>query len=367
MTITLFQYQGSPARVVFGHGTLGQLGEEADRLALKRLLVISTRGPRAHAERALNALQGRAAAVFDEAAMHTPVDVTERALALALQNRVDGLLAIGGGSAIGLSKALALRTDLPQIVVPTTYAGSEATPILGETQDAIKVTQRSEKILPEVIVYDVDLTLGLPVPISIASGLNAVAHAAEALYAPDGNPLISALAEDGVAALLGSLPVVFARPTNAPARSAALYGAWLCGTCLGAVAMGLHHKLCHALGGTFGLPHAETHAIILPHVLAYNLPSAPGARRRLSRTLGSRDPASAIAQLALAMDVPHALRDIGMPEAGLAQTADVATQNAYANPRPVDRDALLLLLRRAWAGEPPSAIGAPPMTNGSGS
>ena len=359
MTVTRFQYQGSPARVVFGRGTLAQLDEEADRLGLKRLLVVSTAAQRGHAERAASVLKERAAVLFDGAAMHTPVDVTERALDLALRSEVDGVLAIGGGSAIGLSKALALRTDLPQIVVPTTYAGSEATPILGETQDALKVTQRSGKILPEVIVYDVDLTLGLPVPMSIASGLNAVAHAAEALYAPDGNPLISALAEEGVAALLGALPGVRAEPTDARARSQALYGAWLCGVCLGAAGMGLHHKLCHVLGGTFGLPHAEMHAVILPHALAYNLPAASDARRRLARTLGSNDPSGALARLAASMDAPRALRDIGMPESGLARAAEIATENPYANPRPVDRDELLLLLRRAWAGEPPPAIAAP--------
>lgn len=353
MTIDHFQYQGSPARIVFGRGTLSQLGDEAERLGLGRLLVVSTREQRAHADRASSALGGRAIALFDAAAMHTPVGVTERALALALERGADGVLAIGGGSAIGLSKAIALRTDLPQIVVPTTYAGSEATPILGQTQDGLKVTQRSERVLPEVIVYDVDLTLGLPVPMSVASGLNAVAHAAEALYAPDGNPLISAMAEEGVAAVAGALPRIHAEPTDPAARSQALYGAWLCGTCLGAVGMSLHHKLCHTLGGTFDLPHAETHAVILPHALAYNLPAAPDARRRLARALGAGDPSAALARLAASIGAPHALRDLGMPEEGLARAADLATQNTYPNPRALDRDGLLVLLRRAWAGEPP--------------
>jgi maleylacetate reductase len=356
MTGAQFRYQGSAARVVFGRGTLAQLGEEAARLDLKRVMVVSTPGQRSHAQRAAAVLGERADVLFDGAAMHTPVEVTEEALAVALKGRADGVVAVGGGSAIGLAKALALRTDLPQIVVPTTYAGSEATPILGETKDALKVTLRSDKVLPEVILYDVDLTVGLPVPISIASGLNAVAHAAEALYAPDGNPLISALAEEGCVALLGALPRIRAAPSDAPARSEALYGAWLCGTCLGAVAMSLHHKLCHALGGTFGLPHAETHAIILPHALAYNLPAAPEARRRLSRAFGDGDPSGALARLALDLGAPLALRDIGMPEAGLERAADVATQDAYANPRRVDRDELLLLLTRAWAGEPPPAL-----------
>ena len=354
-----FQHQGSSARVVFGSGTLAQLGEEAARLDLTRVMVVNTPGQRGYAERAMDALGARAGVLFDGAAMHTPVEVTERALAIALGAQADGLVAVGGGSAIGLAKALALRTGLPQIVVPTTYAGSEATPILGETQNALKVTQRSGKVLPEVILYDVDLTLGLPLAISVVSGLNAVAHAAEAMYAPDGNPLISVMAEEGAAALLGALPRLKIRLDDITARSEALYGAWICGTCLGAVAMGLHHKLCHTLGGTFGLPHAETHAVILPHALAYNLDAAPEARWRLSRVLGDPDPPSALIALAAGLDAPLALRELGMPEAGLEQAADIAVQNAYANPRPLDHGELLALLRRAWAGEPPPPLAAP--------
>ncbi len=262
---------------------------------------------------------------------------------------------IGGGSTIGLAKAIALRTDLPQIAIPTTYAGSEMTPILGETRDGLKVTTNTPKVLPEVVIYDVNLTLGLPAGISGVSGINAIAHAVEALYAQNRNPVISLQAAEGIRALASSLPRIARTPQDLAARSDAQYGAWLCGTCLGAVGMALHHKLCHTLGGTFNLPHAETHAIVLPHALAYNAPAVPDAMARLRKTLDTADPAVALYELADAVGAPRGLRDIGMPEAGIAQAAELAIANPYWNPRPIERDQIYGLLSRAWAGEPPCA------------
>ena len=192
-------------------------------------------------------------------------------------------MALGGGSTIGLAKAIALRTDLPQIAIPTTYAGSEMTPILGETKDGRKTTQKSPKVLPEVVIYDVDLTMTLPQGLSGTSGINAIAHAVEALYAEDSNPIISVLAEQSIAALGRSLPKIAADPGDREARSDAQYGAFLAGACLGSVGMALHHKLCHTLGGMFDLPHSETHTIVLPHALAYNAPAVPKA-------VGARSP-----------------------------------------------------------------------------
>ena len=284
MTALAFVYEASPTRVVFAPGGLSRLGDEAGRLNLERVLVLSTVQQIRHAEQAAAALGARLAGSFAGAAMHTPVEVTNEAFALVRKIQADGLVAIGGGSAIGLAKALALRTDLPQIVVPTTYAGSEATPILGETKKGLKTTQRSVKVLPAVILYDVELSLSLPVALSVSSGLNAIAHAAEALYAEDRNPLIQVMAEEAVRVLAAALPRIHAQPNDITARSEALYGAWLCGTCLGAVGMALHHKICHTLGGAFGLPHAETHAVMLPHALAYNLSTARDAGWRLVQT-----------------------------------------------------------------------------------
>jgi maleylacetate reductase len=279
--------------------------------------------------------------------------VTERAMGVIEAKDIDGLIALGGGSAIGLAKALSLRSGLPQLVLPTTYAGSEMTPILGETRDDIKTTQRRRDIVPDTVIYDVDLTMSLPAAISATSGLNAMAHAVEALYAPEANPIISLMAEEAITALGRALPRIVATPSDRDARGDALLGAWLCGTCLGAVSMSLHHKLCHVLGGSFDLPHAETHAIVLPHVVAYNAEAAPEAMRRIARALGAPDATLGLFSLQRRLNVPLALADIGMPEDGIDLAAELATRNAYANPRSLDLAALRELLARAWRGEAP--------------
>jgi len=354
--VASFVYNASPARVVFGSGTLARLPEEVDRLGLSRVLVLATPQQAVEAEALASRLGGRAAGTFAEAAMHTPVDVTDRAIAAMARKNIDGLVAVGGGSTTGLAKAIALRTDLPQIVAPTTYAGSEMTPILGETKDGRKATLTSAKVLPEVVIYDVDLTLTLPPLMSATSGMNAIAHAVEAFYAREANPVISLLAEEGIAALARSLPVIVKSPRDVHARADALYGAWLCGICLGSVGMALHHKLCHTLGGTFDLPHAQTHTAVLPHAVAYNAPAAPAAMQRVARALGVADAATGLYDLAAGLGARMALRDLGMPEAGIDQATDFALQNQYFNPRPLEKEALRALVRDAWAGvRPPVA------------
>ena len=348
-----FVYTALPARVVFGTGTLAAVADEIAGLGCSRALVLSTPGQQTEAQTLAAHLGSMSAGVFAEAAMHTPVEVTERALAALPRLKADCLVSLGGGSTIGLGKALALRTDLPQIVIPTTYAGSEATPILGETRDGLKTTQKSPRVLPEVIVYDVALTMTLPVGLSMTSGLNAIAHAAEALYAQDANPLIQLLAEDGVRAMSQALPLIKADPHDASARSQALYGAWACGSCLGAVGMALHHKLCHTLGGGFNLPHAETHAIMLAHSLAYNEAAAPEAMARIAAALRVASAPQGVFDLAAGLDIPTSLQQIGMPYDGLDRAADMATRNPYWNPRPIEREAVRALLERAWRGARP--------------
>jgi len=348
-----FTYEALPYRVVFGEGTLARAADEADRLGIKRALVLTTAQQHADGSKLGRVLGHRLGAEFPEAIMHTPVAVTERAMHVIEAKDIDGLIALGGGSAIGLAKALSLRSGLPQLVLPTTYAGSEMTPILGETRDGIKTTQRSHDVLPDTVIYDVDLTISLPAAISATSGLNAMAHAVEALYAPEANPIVSLMAEEGIAALGRALPRIVASPSDRDARRDALLGAWLCGTCLGAVSMSLHHKLCHVLGGSFDLPHAETHAIVLPHVVAYNAQAAPQAMHRIARALEAPDAALGLSALQRRLNIPVALADIGMPEDGIDLAAELATRNAYANPRSLDRAALRELLARAWRGEAP--------------
>jgi maleylacetate reductase len=350
-----FIYEALPVRVIFGSGTATQVKSEAERLGVRRALVLSTPGRgEAQAHEIAARLGDLSAGILATAVMHTPIDVTEQALQVLEEREADAVVSVGGGSTTGLGKAIALRTDLPQIVLPTTYAGSEMTAILGETKDGVKTTQRTIKVLPEVVIYDVDLTLGLPPDIAATSGINAIAHAVEALYAKDRNPVVSLMAEEGIAALARALPKIAHDPQDREARYDALYGAWLCGTCLGAVGMALHHKLCHVLGGAFDLPHAETHTIVLPHVVAYNAPAAPDAVGAVARALDVVDAAQGLYDLAGRLGAKRALRDIGMPADGIDQAVNTTMANPYWNPRPLNGSAIHDLLARAWNGAPPT-------------
>jgi len=285
--------------------------------------------------------------------MHTPVEVTAEAMAVVRAKSIDGTIAIGGGSTTGLGKAIALRTDLPQLVLPTTYAGSEMTDILGETEAGRKKTVRDRKVVPETIIYDVELTVTLPVRLSVASGMNALAHAVEGLYAKDGNPILSLMAEEGIRALGSALPRIAKNPADRSARRDALYGAWLCGTVLAGTVMALHHKLCHVLGGSFGLPHAETHAVVLPHAAAYNAEAAPEAMARVARALAVGSAPAGLFDLTRQSGAPVSLRELGMAEADLDRAADLAVADPYWNPRPIERDAVRRLLADAWHGRRP--------------
>ncbi len=349
-----FIYTAQPARVVFGTGTLAQVGAEAERLAIRRALVLTTPAQRAQGEAVVVMLRDRAAGLFSGAVMHTPVEVTDAAVAALRAIVGDGVIAIGGGSTIGLGKAIAARTGVPQLAIPTTYAGSEMTPVLGETARGRKTTRRGPEILPEAVIYDVELTLGLPAALSGTSGINAIAHAIEAMYAADTNPITQLMAEHGIAALARALPAIVVDPGDRAARHDALYGAWLCGTCLGTVGMALHHKLCHVLGGSFGLPHAETHTVVLPHVTAYNAPAAPAAMAQIARALGTADAALGLYALAGSVGADRSLAALGMPASGLERATELVLEQAYANPRPVERAALRALLERAFTGDPPA-------------
>lgn len=350
-----FTYDVLPGRVLFGVKSRDQVSAEIDRLRCFRALVLSTPGYSDKAKDLAQKMGQLAAGVFSGAVMHTPVSVSEEAVDAACAVNADCLVSIGGGSTIGLGKAVALRTDLPQIVLPTTYAGSEMTPILGETVDGKKSTQRTLKVLPEVVLYDPELTFTLPREVSVTSGINAMAHAVEALYAKDRNPMISLLAEESMRTFVRSLPRILAEPLDLSARSGALYGAWLAGTCLAAVGMSLHHKLCHVLGGTFNLPHAETHTAILPHAIAYNEPAEPEVMRLIAEAIGANSPAVGLYELIGRLGARRSLRELGMPETGIEEAALQATKNPYWNPRKLDLEGIHKLIRRAWAGDPPAS------------
>lgn len=349
-----FTFQSNPVRVVFGAGSLVQLAAEIDRLGARRALVLSTPEQSASAERVAALLGDRAAGVFARAAMHVPIETAREARAEAARVGADCAVAIGGGSTTGLGKAIALESGLPIVAVPTTYAGSEMTRIYGITEGGVKKTGRDPRVLPRTAIYDPELTLTLPTGLSVTSAINAIAHAAEGLYSPDANPVVSLMAEEGIRASAAALSGIVADPRDLEARSDALYGAWLCGIVLDAVGMALHHKLCHTLGGSFNLPHAEVHTVVLPHALAYNASHAPEAMARIARALGCTDAPRGLFDLASRLGAPTSLAAIGMPADGLDRAADLAVTTPYPNPRPLERDALRALLQRAWEGAPPA-------------
>ena len=352
--VTSFVYIGRPARVIFGAGSLQQLGAEIEALGARKALVLSTPEQRESAERVASLLGARAAGVFDRAVMHVPIETAREARAVAARLGADCAIAIGGGSTIGLGKAIALESGLAILAIPTTYAGSEMTSIFGITEGGMKKTGRDDKVLARTVIYDPELTTTLPRTMSVTSGINAIAHAAEGFYSASSNPILDLMAQEGIRALGRALPAIVKAPQGMQGRSDALYGAWLCGTVLASADMALHHKLCHTLGGSFNLPHAETHTIVLPHALAYNAPAAPEAVARVGRALGGASGPQAVYDLARDNGAPVALRDIGMKEADLDRACDIAMRNQYPNPRPLERIALRQLLQDAFEGVRPA-------------
>ena len=348
-----FTFPGLTTRVIFGTGTLERVAVEVGQLGHGKALVLSTPQQVTEAKALSDRLGGLSAGVFAGAAMHTPVEVTETALEAYRASRAGCVVAIGGGSTIGLGKAIAFRTGADQVVIPTTYAGSEMTDILGETENGEKTTRRDPSIRPEVVIYDVDLTLTLPPAMTVTSALNAIAHAVEALYAPDRNPIIELMCRDAVAAFAEGLPGVVADPTDHAGRARVLYAAWLCSTSLGYVSMALHHKLAHVLGGTFGTAHAETHAVLVPHTTAFNAEAVPELLAPIAAAFGA--PAGAgLWDFAKSLGAPMRLQDLGLSEADLDSAASIAVRTPYPNPRAFSRREIRDLLQAAWEGRRPT-------------
>ncbi|NWF10890.1 maleylacetate reductase [Pseudomonas salomonii] len=351
-----FVYQSVPTRVVFGPGKLESLGEEVERLGAKRALVLTTPEQRELGEHVAFMLGERCAGIYSQAVMHVPIETAEAARDEANRLGADCCVAVGGGSTIGLGKAIALSFGLPILAVPTTYAGSEMTSIYGLTENRLKKTGRDSRVLPKSVIYDPTLTLSLPAQVSACSGMNAMAHAVEALYAENANPIIGLMAEEAISALARFLPCVVRDPGDLEARSQVLYGAWLGGICLGSVGMAIHHKLCHTLGGTFNLPHAQTHAIVLPHAAHYNREAAKEPLSRVARALGgekAEDAGQLLFELNQKLGVPLALEQIGFPAEGPAEAARIACATPYYNPRLFEQDAIEALLERAFHGLSP--------------
>lgn len=351
-----FELTLNPARIVFAEGAITRTQEMVEALGCKRALVLSTPGQIDQAQALVASVGASAIGSYSNATMHTPVDVTTDALENFERLEADCTIAIGGGSTTGLGKAMSHRTGRPQIVIPTTYAGSEVTPILGQTENNMKTTIRDADLQPDIVIYDPELSYGLSESMTITSGLNAVAHAVEALYAKDRNPVSSLMALEGARAIFEALPDIKSKPDSTLGRRKALYGAWLCGSVLGLVGMALHHKLCHTLGGMFDLPHAQTHAVVLPHALAFNEVAVPDSLSPIATMLNSQTAGAGLFEFTRSVGAPLALKDLGMPESGIASAAQSAVQNSYWNPRDFNQEQIERIIDNAYHGRSPEAL-----------
>lgn len=355
--IAPFVHDSPAVRIVFGSGSLAQVPAEVERLGGMRVLLIAGRSESAAAESVAAHLGDRLAARIDEVVMHVPREVADRAIDVATRRSADLVVCVGGGSSTGLAKAVARGTGLPIVAVPTTYAGSEMTDIWGLTEDGRKATGRDPRVRPRAVVYDPLLTLGLPVGVSVASGMNALAHLVEARYAPDATPLTNLASAEGARSLAHALPRVADDPGDLDARAEALYGAWLAGWTLGMTTMGLHHKICHVLGGMFDLPHGPLHSAVLPYVAAFTEPAAPEALAAIAGALGSAGRAGpALAELADRIGAPTSLAALGMPASGIDRAAAAIVAGAPVHPRAVDPAALQTLLLAAYEGARPVPV-----------
>jgi maleylacetate reductase len=360
-----------PGRVVFGAGVLEQVREEIAALGVRRVLVVATRSARDAADVVELQLGDRFAGRIDGVAQHVPTEVADRARAKAGEVGADAIVAIGGGSAIGLAKAVSLTSakavaltstaqDVVIVAVPTTYAGSEMTAVWGETAGGSKATGVDGRVLPRVVIYDPVLSRRLPLKVTAASVANAIAHCVEAVWTPKADPITETIAVEGLRALSGGLRDVLATPDDLDARGKLLYGACLAGSALATAGTGLHHKLCHLLGGTYNLPHAETHAAVLPQVVRVNAPAVPEAAARLAEALAEPGAAGGrlgdglaggLFDLFQAAGVATSLRELGLTQAQVVEAS--ARFEAAGNPVPVDAELVREILTRAWDGVRP--------------
>ena len=348
-----FSYVALPIRTIFGVGRAAELGEELERLGVRRAMICTTpRGPERY--RALIAALGpRAAGVFAGAEPHCPEPVVKAAVERFRALDADGAVAIGGGSTVGLGKWISAETGKPFIALPTTLSGSEMTPILGVKIGAEKRTRRDPKALARTVIYDPELTLGLPGHETATTGMNSLAHCVEALDPAEPNPVARLIALEGIRALFEGLPASLARPHDLAARIRALYGGFLGGLLVQLVGIGLHHKICHVLGGKFGAPHGESNSVMLAQVVAFNAPFMPDAIAELRNATGDANPARAIFDLARNLGAPVSLKQLGIDPAGLASAADDVVAQTASNPRPLDAASVLALLQDAWHGRRP--------------
>lgn len=343
-------------RVHFGSGKAAKLlAAEVTRMGARKVMVIAADAESGVAESL--ARDFNVALSYNDVSPHVPIHKAEKARSAAKEYGIDLLVSVGGGSTTGLAKAIALTTGLPIVAVPTTYAGSEATNVWGLTEGARKTTGVDDRVLPATVIYDAGLTLSLPVGLSVASGLNALAHCVDSMWAPRADPLNAALGAEGIRALNRGLPLIKQDPRGIEGREMALYGAYLSAVAFASAGSGLHHKICHVLGGTWNMPHAETHATLLPYVLAFNAPEAPEAAARIAGAFGADDASEGLCRLRGALDAPRALEDLGFKAEYIPEAVQIILPTIpKSNPRKPTPENLTALLSAALTGDNPNIL-----------
>jgi len=354
----IFTYDSLPGRVIFEPGaSRRRLAGEVDRLGVSRVLIVATQRERALVEELSSPFNGSIAGIFTGVRSHVSIEVAEQARKAARALKADCLLSIGGGAATGTAKAIALSEPLPIIAVPTTYAGSEMTPIWGLTAQKLKTTGVSRDVLPKVVIYDPELTFSLPPSVTGPSAMNAMAHCVEALYGPGANPISSLMAEEGMKALARGVPLAVEQPDNLDGRSETLYGAYLAGAAFASAGSGLHHKICHVLGGAYNLPHAAMHTVILPHVVAFNEPAIPAVMLKIARAIGTQEAATGLFDLVKSIGAPTALKNIGMEEEHLDEAISLVLEKVHIDyPRSLDEAGIRVILEDAYEGRRPERV-----------
>lgn len=347
-----FDHATSPQRVLFGAGrALEHIGTAVAELEAQRILLVA--GDSATGLGDAIAVATPVVARIRDIVQHVPLRNAMDAVAVAVRDDADLIVAVGGGSAMGLAKIVARETGLPIVAVPTTFAGSEATDVWGVTEDGRKTTGADPRVLPAVVVYDAELSSTLPARLAVASGMNAVAHAVDGFWAPRADPINRALGAEGLRALVPGLRSLAVDPADLRAREQTLYGAYLAAVAFASAGSGMHHKICHALGGTFDLPHAQTHSVVIGHVAAFNSAAAPDAAERINAALGSATPGSGLFALRRELGAPGSLRELGFEASAIPEAAELILPSIPpSNPRAVTRLDLEDLLRAAWAGDP---------------
>lgn len=348
-----FRHDVLPTRIDFGEGARHRVAGLLSAFGARRPLVVDGLPGVTASEEVTAALGGLVAGTVTGLTQYITPELVTRATEAYRAGGADSVVSVGGGSAIGVAKVLAVHHDAPLVAVPSTYSGSEATPIYSVVVDSAKQTRSDARACPRGIAYDPALTATLPARLAASSAFNALAHCIEGLYSPRADPFSRLYALEGARLVGEHLPLLSVEETAPQARAALLWASYLGGATIATAGIALHHKICHVLGASLDLPHADLNAVVLPYALAYNAPAVPEALVDLRRTWATEDPVGHVRALARSAHAPTGLAELGMRSTDVVAAAAAVVAATQANPRPVTEQGMQALLTAALHGDPP--------------